>query len=124
MLSAYDGEIGDVMNAFFDNYEKTVKEHFEYEERVLFPYTTALVYGIKAGTVATPQEGYGDHTDIEDCIHDFRNLILKHIPSKGGEDARIEVISHIFRLEEDMHRHVMIEDRLLLPLIKKLEGRE
>lgn len=121
MLSSYDGTVSTAMNGFFDCYEKAMQDHFSYEERMLFPYAAAIVCGETVEDKPAFHEDSDSHENLENSIRDFKTLLFSYLPSESCTDVTVSVISLIFRLEEDLHKHVMIEDRLFLPLIKKLE---
>lgn len=120
MLECCDGKVGQAMNKFFDDYEQGVLEHFKYEEQVLFPYAEKLLDG--AAGPPLPKEGEKKyHLDIVSCLNDMKALILNHIPSTEGSQARVIVLSYLFRMGDDMHKHVLVEDRLFIPLLRKME---
>lgn len=123
MLSSHDGTVSAAMNGFFDCYEKAMQEHFIYEESMLFPYATAIIRGETVENKPAFHVDSDSHEDLENSIRDFKTLLFTYLPSESCTDVTVKVISLIFRLEEDLHKHVMIEDRLFLPLIKKLEGK-
>lgn len=123
MLSSYDGTVSAAMNEFFDCYERAMQIHFSYEENTLFPYAAAIVTGQAVNAKPDFHDESDSHEDLENSIRDFRTLLFSYLPSVSCTDVTVKVISLIFRLEEDLHKHVMIEDRLFLPLIKKLENK-
>lgn len=115
MLKKCDRQVSDVMNRFFDEYEKDVRAHFEYEEKILFPCATALAKGNPVGKI---EHG---HASIVTSLKDMKSLVINHIPYSECSEDKINVLSYIFRLEEDLGKHVLIEERLFIPLVKKFK---
>ena len=48
---------------------------------------------------------------------------MKYLPGDTLSDMRIRVLFGIFALEEDLSKHSLIEDKILVPLVMKLEQR-
>lgn len=112
-----------ILNRFFEEYKNEVVHHFDYEEKTVFPYIQGLKNTQKSS-------GYHieifeqNHTNIDDKLNDLKNIIIKYLP--GGDlhlMERTEVLFKIFSLEEDLSRHTLIEDKILIPLVQKLESR-
>lgn len=120
MLEPCDGRQKDIVTRFFSNYEAQVVNHFEYEEKTVFPYVHALVCG-------EPHEGYfidqfeENHSDIDGALNDLKNIVMKYLPDTCDTIVRNEVLYRIFRLEEDLARHTLIEDTVLIPIVNRIE---
>ena len=91
--------------------------HFDYEEVTVFPYISNMVKGARPGDyeIGVFRE---NHSNIDDKLNDLKNIIMKYLP-----DMRIRVLFGIFALEEDLSKHSLIEDKILIPLVMKLEQR-
>jgi len=111
-----------VMKFFYD-YKSEVDKHFEYEESTVFPYVRSLMQG-------KPVEGYSmekfeeNHTDIDEKLGDLKNIVMKYLPETCDQMMRNDLLYHIFRLEEDLYSHTLIEDNVLVPMATILEGNE
>ena len=46
---------------------------------------------------------------------------MKYLQGDALSEMRIRVLFGIFSLEEDLSKHSLIEDKILIPLVKKLE---
>ncbi len=120
MLQDCDAQVSTAMNRFFDEYEKQVFQHFRYEERHLFPEADALIAGRKIDRAKlAANNGCHDHNGMETSLKDMKMLVINHIASSD----KLVVLSYLFRLEDDIHKHVIIEDRLFVPLLIKLAGK-
>lgn len=121
MLAPCDSRQKDIVIKFFANYKAQVENHFEYEEEVVFPYVRALVSG-------EPCKGYAieqfeeNHSDIDGALSDLKNIVMKYLPDTCETVLRNEVLYKIFRLEEDLARHTVVEDSALIPIVNRIEG--
>ncbi len=110
-----------VIDRFYDDYQAEVDKHFAYEDEVVFPYIDALVAGERF------EQGYSidmfehNHSNIEDTLRDLKNIVLKYLPESCDSGVRYEVLNDIIRIETDIERHTEIENRILIPLVEKLE---
>lgn len=110
-----------LFDRFFEEYKNEVINHFEYEEQTVFPYILNMQEGLGAN-------GYNidifeqNHTNIEDKLNDLKNIIIKYLPDHSENQKRISLLFNIFSLEEDLGKHTLIEDKILIPLVQKLEN--
>lgn len=110
---------------FFRNYKAEVIKHFNYEENVVFPYINSLL-GKQRRTGSYSIEQYEDnHSNIDDKLSDLKNIIIKYLPY--GE-MRLEdlssvndVLKDIFTFEEDLAKHTRIENKVLIPMVHRIE---
>lgn len=121
MLDSCDAKQKDIVAKFFANYKKQVVNHFAYEENTVFPYVRALVAGEN-------RQGYSieqfeeNHSDIDGALSDLKNIIMKYLPDTCDTILRNEVLYRIFRLEDDLASHTVIEDMVLIPIVNRIEG--
>ena len=108
---------------FFDSYKEELLKHFSYEEDTAIPYIQHLLAGARPSnfSISVFKE---NHSNIEESLSDLKNLIMNSLPAECNGEKRIEVLSNIFHLQEDLKHHTYIEDRILVPLVEMLEGRE
>ena len=112
-----------LIEKFFNDYFEEVLEHLDYEESIVFPYICRL---IEDGKIArrnnfSANEYREHHTDIETKLTDLKNLLLKHISLKNDFPLRRKFLFSLFELEFDLNIHSLIEDKILLPLVGKIE---
>lgn len=109
------------ITAFFAEYKQEVVHHFQYEEKHVFPFVQNLLQH-----KATPKESAKaamfekQHSNIEDKLRDFTNLIIKYVPEEVSQRERINMLNNIFSLSDDIEKHAIIEEKILLPYIKIL----
>lgn len=111
---------GPLLNSFFDHYQNEVMNHFRYEDEVVFPYVRGIAEGMR-------REGYSiekfeeNHESIDEKLADLKNIIMKYLPAGCDEMLRTEVLFDLFRLRDDIDKHTMMEDLILIPLVAGLE---
>lgn len=120
MTGPCDRSMKKIIGTFFGEYKSQVQNHFSYEEDVVFPYVRALVCGSGC-------EGYSigqfeeNHSNIDETLNDLKNIVMKYIPDTCDKVLRNEVLYGIFRLEDDLRKHTLIEDNVLIPMISRME---
>lgn len=112
-----------MIEKFFNEYFEEVLEHLDYEESVAFPYICRLIEqgGIEQKNDFSANEYSDHHTDIETKLTDLKNLLLKHISLKNDFSLRRKFLFSLFELEFDLNIHSIIEEKILLPLVGKIE---
>jgi len=110
---------------FFYDYKKEVIDHFKFEEDTVFPYIQDLV-NRKSSKKNSFKKGTFDkqHTNIEDKLRDFTNLLIKYIPADVSQRERVNMLEDICALSEDLEKHALIEEKILFPYIKILHEDE
>lgn len=109
-----------ILRSFFDEYKKEVIHHFRYEEECVFPYIQLLIQGQESTDYHINQYEQ-NHTNIEDKLSDLKNIIIKYLPESGSSKERNELLFEIFLFEEDLNTHSLIENRVLVPFVEKIE---
>lgn len=105
---------------YFEEYEREVHEHMEYENLTFFPYSQNLVEGIE-------QEGYSvkdfevRHNDIEEKLEDLINLIVKYLPTQGDVHLLADILNDLKKCDKEISIHSFLEDRILVPKITSME---
>lgn len=112
----------DVLKRFFEEYKKEVIHHFNYEEETVFPYILNIPKD-KEGTNYHIEIFEQNHTNIDDKLNDMKNIIIKYLPGGSFAEEKNQLLFNIFSLEEDLNRHTLIEDKILIPFVQKLESR-
>lgn len=120
------GRVGEMLKKFFDDYRDEVAEHFAYEEREVFPFldstgTRAATSKGKRTAASKIRACIGDsHAEIADKMTDFSQIVYKYLPPEMASDEVIELVFDIFRLADDLKKHELVEEKILLPYIESL----
>ena len=91
---------------FFANFRDEIVNHFNYEEKDVFPFVNSPE-GLPMGTY---QE---DHSGVEETLEDLKNLVMTHLPKNADQQEAFRVLSEISTLEADIHRHILLEETAL-----------
>lgn len=111
-----------LLENFFNEYFGEVDQHLEYEESIAFPYFESLIQGQQKPNPSFSATQYQHHhTDIEEKLVDLKNLLIKHIHIGNQQGLRRKLLSSLFELETDLRIHSLIEEKMLVPSIAKIE---
>lgn len=106
---------------FFASYKAQVENHFAYEEQVVFPYVRALKQ-LKDEQSYSIEQFEENHSNIDETLNDLKNIVMKYLPDTCNTVLRNDVLYRIYRLEEDLARHTVLEDAVLIPMVNKMEA--
>ena len=115
-----DKKYGLVLKRFFAGYKNEVSEHFFYEEKTVFPYIEDLAADKPCGKYRIRYFEKA-HNDIEDKLNDLMQIIFKYLPENVSQEDSVGVVFDIFQLSADLHKHSLIEEKVLVPYVKLLE---
>ena len=122
IIDACGQKYGPMLSHFYDEYKQEVMRHIKYyEEEVVFPYIEALLNGKRTDSYKI-DEFVHNHTNIQDTLDDMMNILLKYLPGDILPKERIEISYDIMELSDDLNRHSLIEERILIPCVESLEN--
>lgn len=121
MMEEYEDTNRYILNKFYDDYDSEIKKHFEYEEYSVFPYIESLLKGNNEN-IYKIRDFEDNHTNVEEKLNDLKNIIIKYLPGTYTSSIRIKVLNEIFKIENDLKKHTMVENKILIPLVTKLEN--
>ena len=113
------GNIGNILNSFYSEYVEEVKNHFKFEEEKLFP--TLLN---KTSSIDFSEDFEESHSSIEDKLTDLTNIIIKYLPSDILPNERIGVWFDISQVSNDLKKHDIVEEKILIPFIQQLNSKK
>ncbi len=113
-----------LIDKFYDDYDSEVNNHFQYEEEVVFPYIEQLLNDRKRenGEYCISRFGHS-HGNINEKLNDLSNIIIKYLSGEYASQLRFEILNEINSIGNDLLRHSDIENKLLVPLVEKIEMR-
>ncbi|MCM1291133.1 MAG: hemerythrin domain-containing protein [Prevotella sp.] len=106
---------------FFDEYTQEVKLHMDFEEKHVFDYVIRLLQGktdpnFKIST-------YSDHHDqVASKLKELKTLIIRYCPEGSHTNLLNSALYDIYRCEDELSNHCMVEDHLFVPAIEHLEN--
>ncbi len=119
LAASLEDKFGRVLCRFFDDYIEEVREHFQSEEEITFPYVAALQEGRAPANTSIP--AYSEaHENIKDKLADLTQIIFKYLPANSFSNDAIDLIFDIFQVAKDLEKHAHIEEKILLPYVKYL----
>ena len=122
IIEACGQKFGPMLSHFYDEYKQEVMRHIKYyEEEVVFPYIEALFNGQRTDSYKIIEFEH-NHTNIQDALDDMMNILLKYLPGDILPKERIEISYDIMELSDDLNRHSLIEERILIPCVESLEN--
>ena len=122
IIDACGQKYGPMLSHFYDDYKQEVMRHIKYyEEEVVFPYIEALLNGKRTDSYKIDEFEH-NHTNIQDTLDDMMNILLKYLPGDILPKERIEISYDIMELSDDLNRHSLIEERILIPCVESLEN--
>ena len=102
-----------IIRRFFSEYKEELMKHFEYEEKTVFPYAEAILHHGRL-----TDDDYGEnHSHMEEKLADLKSLVMKYLPSECGQQDICRALSCIYSLQEDIARHILVEDGVLVPIV-------
>ena len=122
IIEACGQKFGPMLSHFYDEYKQEVMRHIQYyEEEVVFPYIETLINGQRTDSYKITEFEH-NHTNIQDVLDDMMNILLKYLPDDILPKERIEISYDIMELSDDLNRHSLIEERILIPCVESLEN--
>ena len=121
LIDPCDGTMKKAVLKFFIDYKAELEKHFAREEDEVFPYVKALMEGAKP-------EGYSigqfeeHHESVDEKLEDMKNIVMKYLPAGCDEELKMWVILSVYRLRDDLRRHTIVEDEILVPIVRNLEN--
>ncbi len=105
---------------FYDEFCLEVRTHMERENKEVFPYVDALMQGKKIRPI-TIEISLMHRTPIEKKLSELKNVMIKYYDGNANDNLLNSILYDIFLFEEDLVCHCMVETRLFLGEIKRLE---
>jgi regulator of cell morphogenesis and NO signaling len=117
--------------AGFERVYKDLKHHMMKEEQILFPFVKQLVNAKKNGKKSeAPYFGSvknpirmmeAEHQAAGDEMYDIRNLTNNYLVPEDACNTYSVTMQELREFEEDLHKHVYLENYILFPKSVELE---
>ena len=122
LVKGLDSVSQKLIDKFYDDYDSEIINHFKYEEEVVFPYIEKLLENNRPiDTQYRIGQFEENHSNINEKLNDLKNIIAKYLDEKFSSPQRFELLNDIYGVENDLRKHSLIENKLLIPLVEKLE---
>lgn len=124
MVKELDDVSRRLIDKFYDDYDNEVTNHFQYEEEVVFPYIESLLNNSTAADNGYHISLFGhNHGNVNEKLSDLSNIIIKYLNKDYTSPLRFEILGEIHYIGNDLMKHSDIENKLLVPLVEKIEKR-
>lgn len=121
-ITLKDSDVSFLILKLFDEYVAEVTSHMDQEEKTLFPYIEEKL--------ANPSyedkdcDTYSDHHEnVGNKLRELKSIIIKYCPVDAKTNLLNAALYDIYRCEEELKSHGMVEDFLLLPALKHYEDK-
>lgn len=104
-----------IIRKFFSEYKEELFKHLEYEENIVFPQAEAALHNGRP----TPDDYEENHSHVEEKLEDLKNLVMKYMPPVCAQQDIYRALTCIFSLQEDLSRHILVEDGILVPIVNR-----
>lgn len=111
-------EIAFLVIKYYDQYVEEVRKHMENEDVTTFAWVEKLLND-NLSELDTEHLLSKHHDSIEKKLGDLKKLFLQYYPQKGNNNELNSVILELYRMEEELRNHCLIEDNLFTPAIKR-----
>lgn len=105
---------------FYDEYVTEVRRHMEYENITVFTYVENLLQN-KLNDKYSITIFADKHNHIDTKLNELKDIIIRYYPEKEN-DLLNSVLFDIINCEQDLEAHCLVEDRLFVPAVKRLEN--
>ncbi len=120
-----------LVKTLFDEYCRELRLHTGEEDRDIYPYTLQVEREYQSAC-ADPEfvadiannsiRNYADHhSDIDEKLFDIKNIIIKYLPPLANSNLQNLILSELFNLGRELDAHTMIEEKVLIPKVLKME---
>ena len=113
-----------LIDKFYDDYDNEVSNHFKYEAEVVFPYIEKLLNNKQSNNNEYKISLFEhSHGNVNEKLNDLSNIIIKYLNKDYSSQLRFEILNEIYSIGNDLLKHSDIENKLLVPLVEKIELR-
>ncbi len=104
---------------FYDGYVAEVDKHMKYENDTVFAYVENLLQN-RIDNKYSIELFANKHNHIGTKLNELKDIIIRYYPQKDNNLLN-SVLYDIINCEQDITSHCLVEDRLFIPAVKRLE---
>jgi regulator of cell morphogenesis and NO signaling len=118
---APDDSLGQLILRLYDEYDREIRRHMQYEQRILFPYVRSLIDG-KLSPNYNIETFSRHHGQADAKLRELKLLVIKYMPNDRFHNNRLMAALHdIYANEEWLMQHSRVEDYIFVPAIRRME---
>lgn len=114
-----ESDMSHLIIRYFDDYVSHTREHLRCEEEELFPYINRLLAGDRDKDYSTAIFSQ-KHDHVDEPLTEFKNVIIRYYSGDSSYEI-MSVINDLLNCAADLMAHTMVEDKLLIPLVRRME---
>lgn len=116
-------EIAFLVLKYYDVYVEEVRLHMANEDDTTFSWVEQILND--DCTLSQSGQLLSKHHDsIERKLGELKKLFLQYYPQKDNNNELNSVIIELYRTEEELQSHCLIEDNLFTPAVRRLESKQ
>lgn len=116
-------EIAFLVLKYYDVYVEEVRLHMANEDDTTFSWVEQMLND--DCTLSQSGQLLSKHHDsIERKLGELKKLFLQYYPQKDNNNELNSVIIELYRTEEELQSHCLIEDNLFTPAVRRLESKQ
>lgn len=124
LLEAFDfgnePELAIAVLRFYDDYAGEVNRHMNYENGTLFAYIDSILCGNRNEDYSIGI--FAEHHDaVSHKLRRLKDVLIRYAPESNVDQVNA-ILFDIISGEEDLDSHCMVEDRILVPAVRKAEA--
>jgi regulator of cell morphogenesis and NO signaling len=107
-----------------------MEQHLTMEEHLLFPYVwtlsknQGLIQVSEISLLENPiKKIKAEHSKILEILEQIRKISNDYLPAVNSSPALKLCYAQLFDFEQDIHRHVFLEEKILFPKLLEMEKR-
>lgn len=118
-----ESSLGKLIMKLYDAYAKAIISHMKFEEKMVFPYIEKLLEGELSDNYDI--DTYSKHHGQEgERLRELKSIIIKYLPSDKLHNNKLSATLYdIYNNEDWLRLHAEVEEKILLPAIKRLEDK-
>lgn len=117
-----------LLRIFFRKCKSELLVHFQDEEATIFPYSIRI-YNVHKGKAQLTADDLHkaitnyekEHTELDEKLNDLKGLIIKFLKADYDDNLCNEFLQNLLRFERDLIDHSRIEDKILVPVVARIE---
>jgi regulator of cell morphogenesis and NO signaling len=113
---------------FFVNYESEINSHFDYEDKVVYPYCQNIENAFVNNIPFIENMGLDsikkyatEHLSVDEKLDDLKNIIIKYLPPTSNYNLCNTILIDLFYLDNELKKHESLENRVLIPRVANIE---
>lgn len=118
-----------LLRIFFRKYKSELISHIMDEEESVFPYISRIYDAFETKGSLTAEDHKKsildyekEHSNVDEKLNDLKNLVIKYLVADYDNNLCNDFLITLLRFERDLIDHARIEDKILVPVVLKIEN--